>query len=339
MPVTLHAKLVAHESRVWYFAWHPTQPSKFVSCGEDGCYLWTYPWKKAKAIDVKDVHPRTLRHVAWSPCGTYISMACFDATASIWRLESDDELTHITTIYGHDSEVKCTAWNHTGTLLATCSRDKSIWIHDVTDLENIDCISVLQGHAGDVKSVHWHPTHADMLFSCSYDNSIKVWCRQGDDFECLHTIRDHDSTVWTLCFDPSGSDSFVTCSADKTIRLWRRRSAMSIRLWFVAQHLRPSGGTGPWVVEKVIANEHARPVYSVSWHGDLIATACGDNQLRIFNTKDNWSCSTIPAHTSDLNHVAFVVNGDASSPRNLIATCGDDAMIKLWRYDSEPEQK
>ncbi|KAK8632485.1 hypothetical protein V6N13_072876 [Hibiscus sabdariffa] len=43
-----------------------------------------------------------------------------------------------------------------------------------------ECIQVLQGHTQDVKMVRWHPT-MDVLFSCSYDNTIKVWWSEDDD--------------------------------------------------------------------------------------------------------------------------------------------------------------
>lgn len=36
-----------------------------------------------------------------------------------------------------------------------------------------ECVSVLQGHTQDVKMVKWHPLE-DILFSCSYDNNVKV---------------------------------------------------------------------------------------------------------------------------------------------------------------------
>ena len=36
-----------------------------------------------------------------------------------------------------------------------------------------DSAAVLNGHTQDVKMVQWHPT-MDVLFSCSYDNTIKV---------------------------------------------------------------------------------------------------------------------------------------------------------------------
>jgi WD40 repeat protein len=52
--------------------------------------------------------------------------------------------------------------------------------------------AVLSGHAQDVKFVVWHPTQ-NLLFSGSYDNTIKCWNydESVDDWLCSYTMEGH----------------------------------------------------------------------------------------------------------------------------------------------------
>ncbi|KAA8518580.1 hypothetical protein F0562_016054 [Nyssa sinensis] len=94
---------------------------------------------------------------------------------------------------------------HLGTLLATSGRDKSVCIWEVLPGNEFECVSVLQGHTQDVKMVQWHPL-MHVLFSCSYDNTVKVWAEDGDsdDWHCVQTLGEsndgHSSTVWASIF-------------------------------------------------------------------------------------------------------------------------------------------
>ena len=40
----------------------------------------------------------------------------------------------------------------------------------------------------DVKSIAWHPSR-ELLASCSYDNSIKLWANDEADWVCVQTLE------------------------------------------------------------------------------------------------------------------------------------------------------
>jgi WD40 repeat protein len=105
--------------------------------------------------------------------------------------------------------------------------------------KEFECVSVLHGHTQDVKSVKWHPTKEvrhtrhpahglhpfsttgggrgggalttkrrvaweQVLVSCSYDDTIKLWADDQDDWYCLDTLTGHTSTVWEVALSKDG---------------------------------------------------------------------------------------------------------------------------------------
>ena len=97
-----------------------------------------------------------------------------------------------------------------------------------------------------------------------------------------------------------------------------------------------------WKCVCTLAGFHSRPVYDIDWchQTGLIATACGDDAIRVFkedtnNVSDavnspNFICeiNQSDAHSSDVNCIAWnpVVEG-------LLASCGDDGDVKLWQIN------
>jgi len=293
--------------------------------------------------------------------------------------------------------------------LATCSRDKSVWIFETAPSHEYECVALLQSHSQDVKGVRWHPGQ-DVLFSCSYDDTVKIWAPDGDDWSCKETLVGHESTVWALAFDPLGG-RFATCSDDRTLRIWApASSALAIaaekkeqasssspavgsgsKAWggysvasaayisplfrfgsmpaaavaAAAEASSPTAAGSPadepaeevpvpeppadascsWRCVATVRGEHSRPIYAVDWLGfstassrDSLATACGDNRVRVLQPKGrtgadaDWATvCEVEAHCGDVNCVAWCPKAleDGSA---LLASVGDDCEVALWRF-------
>jgi WD40 repeat protein len=275
--LVLAATLEGHVDRVWSVAWSPAGGLLASSGADKSIRVWGLEGERwvCKTV-LTDGHQRTVRSVQWSPCGNMIASAGFDSLTCIWDRKSG-EFECSSSLEGHENEVKCATFSPSGSLLATCSRDKSVWIWEVLeDGEEYECASVLHHHTQDVKKVVWHP-HQELLASASYDDTINMYREDEDDWIRCGTLTGHESTVWSIDFDASG-DRLVSCSADKTVRVWK-----------IYKPGNPEGiptpdGEAVWKCVCTLSGYHHRDVYDVSWSkcSGLIATACGDNVVRIF---------------------------------------------------------
>ncbi|OMJ28161.1 putative cytosolic iron-sulfur protein assembly protein CIAO1 [Smittium culicis] len=140
----------------------------------------------------------------------------------------------------------------------------------------------------------WHPVQ-DILVSCSYDDTIRIWRESEDDWYSSAVLSGHSSTVWAVDFDPTGN-YIASCSEDLTIKIWTcKDSSNSKDVGFSTD--------SDWdCIFTVPAGAHSRAIYSISWskhypqpkitsinedgsilvHNGYISTGSGDNSICIF---------------------------------------------------------
>lgn len=232
--------------------------------------------------------------------------------------------------------MKAVGYSTSGSLLATCSRDKSVWIWEVEQDNDFECLSVLQEHSQDVKMILWHPTE-ELLVSSSYDDTIKFWADDGDDWACMDTISGHEGTVWSIDFDVTG-DRLASASADLSVKIWEKAKPGEITT--------TASKSGTWYNSATLVGYHERCIYSVGWSrtyegGNLLASTGEDGRICIYehdpesqDTSTSWRLAARREKShgvSDINCVAWC---KAEGYGDLLATAGDDGMVRIWRFKS-----
>ncbi|KAF4729091.1 cytosolic iron-sulfur protein assembly [Perkinsus olseni] len=340
---------------LWSAAWRPASSPLLAVCGQGPeVRLYAVPQPTEGKEDdsqqeagtpqlklVKTIttnHTRTLRRVNWLQDGKTLVVACFDASVSLWAVEGSDPenllVRHKATIQGHENEVKNACFSPSGRYLATCSRDKTVWVWEECDVlperqvdededtpvegQEIDfeCVGILQAHSQDVKSIAWHPCDDNVLFSASYDDTIRVWSRSpdgggDDDWHCIQTLKGNETTVWSLSLIDAGSQPLMlSVAGDGAIKAWLQQpkqkgdvplelpqGPLGLTNWYTAQAfsgytrsaaVRVEADRPTWECVDTARVGNGLPVYDVDTVLDpsdgtiIAATAGGDNSVRIF---------------------------------------------------------
>ncbi|MEM7495262.1 MAG: WD40 repeat domain-containing protein, partial [Myxococcota bacterium] len=160
-------------------------------------------------------------------------------------------------------------------------------------------------HKQAVSQIAFQP-EGTLAASAGDDNTIKLWdIKTGE----VRATLEHKAAVQSLAFHPQDSDVLTSVSADGVVRMWDLEDLNS------AGVSREFSGK---------PQEHANSM-AMDLKGKSIVVASQDGKLRYWKTMGMGKkpSAIVEAHTGPINTLAFSAQG-------ILASGGDDAVVKLW---------
>jgi WD40 repeat protein len=287
--------------------------------------------KRKRFIPLYNLDPGWVT-VALSPDGKWLALGGWDASVSLWNVQSQNLLGILATSKGTVWDI---AFSHGGDVLATASADSTITLWDLKTgnefrtLSGDDIIAsaswdntikvwdassgkelyTLSGHTRPVNSVAYNH-NGTKIVSGSSDGTVKVWDMKTT--KLLLTLRDHQRSVRDVAFSPDGS-RIASASTDKTAIIW-------------------DANTGE---KRLTLEGHQQTVWSVGFahDGTQLITASSDGSAIVWDTRTGKKKLTLGGRVeSAINEAIF------TSTDKYIVTIGDSAACRWWKKETGKEE-
>lgn len=248
-------------------------------------------------------HSGVVTSVAFSPDGSLMASASFDAKIKLWKT-ADGSL--LRTLSGYGNDVNSVAFSPDGATLASSGMDGTIRLWHVLDGAPQRTLSLSRYYAHDVA---FSPSGAVLATGGFYtvlggviiDSNIVFW--RTSDGSIVRTMRGDPQEIRSVAFNLDGS-------------LLATGGINDVKLWLV------SDGS---LLRTLVG--HTRWVWSVTFDpsGTIVASASGDSTLRLWRTADGSSVRVLRGFSGGVRSVAFNPSG------STLASACEDKKIKLWR--------
>lgn len=241
-----------------------------------------------------------------------------DATVKVWDFETGE---FERTLKGHTNAVQAVAFNSAGTLLASASADLSIKLWDFSTDGDYECLRTLRGHDHNVCGVVFAPPTAsdDVLYSCSRDNTIKVW--ELATGYCVNTLNGgHSDWVRDVAVSDDGL-YLASCGNDRSILFWDLQHMRVLQSIREHEHVVESVAFAKsGVQEQAIERAHAKKLVAVG----AVVLSNGDGAA----SADASSLTSARASRAAVD----AADGSSGAPRRLkfLVSGSRDKTVRLW---------
>jgi WD40 repeat protein len=314
---TLVTTLNGHHDSVTSVSFSPNNQLIASSSWDGTVRLWR---RDGSLVRTLQSHVGKVYGVSFSPKGQLIASAGGDGTIRLWTVDG----TLIKTLQSHTSVVRWVSFSPDGQAIASASRDGTIKLWTAEG----KLLQTLQGHTGMVNCVVFSPD-GQLLASASDDKTVKLWSRTG---QLIKTFPQHQGWVMAVAFSADGQH-LVSGSAENTVKLWNLNghllqtftghsdSVTAVSFSPVSADVRngesmKAEGRHPRQGENVGQTSSSSPSHL------LLASASNDKTIRIWGL--NHQSRLILPVRDNVREVTFSPDGQ------LIATAGNNGMVKLW---------
>jgi WD40 repeat protein len=278
---------------------HPSQPLVVTASADKTVSVQPLVLNRVAAL------PKPPRAILATPDSARVVVAGDDGAAHVINAANATEERKIE---GPTGPTYALALSKNAQVLAAAGADKTVRLYTFNDGKEVGTIAA----SAPVRGLAFN-ADAKLLAGVADDKTVTGWgvaFQPGqplpEDFGKTVQQFAHGDAATAAAFTDKGE--LFTGSADKTVRQWKVAANVPTRNF-----------------------QHPNLVDAVAWSpdGKLLATACHDGILRVFDVEKNAAAKTINAHTTPAPPAAIYSVTWTADGKQLLTTSFDKSM-KLW---------